>query len=99
MRVNTCYGCACLSQYIVLSPSHVLQVEVYHEDVHLPMTSPAHHSPDSSGAMSVDQSSLDVELWINSFLETEMKKRGLDYRSLMDYDIQLYDVSWRKCAR
>ena len=80
-----------LSLPTVLSPSHILQVDVRRED--MPVSLTTGHTHQNSGAVFVEQSSLDVEFWINSVLEAEMKKQGLEYRSLMDYDLQLYDVS------
>ena len=78
---------------VVVSPSHILQVEVYRGATPLPLISgPAHQLNDVDGGVSVDQNSLDVELWINSVLPAELKRCALEYRSLMDYDIQLYEV-------
>lgn len=72
--------------HAVLSPGHVLQVEIYHGDRPLLIT---HHN---NASVVVKQSRLDIELWLNSVLGAEIKSRGLDYRSLIDYDLQLYEV-------
>ena len=37
---------------------------------------------------------LDVELWVNGALQTELAERGLTYHSLTDYDIQLTEAWW-----
>ena len=78
---------------LVLSPGHILQVDVYRGATLLPLvTGPTHHLSDVSGGVSVDQSVLDVELWLNGVLQVQLEKSNLHYRSLMDYDIQLYQV-------
>ena len=61
-------------------------MDIYHGDRPLPTT----HQ--SSTSVVVKQSRLDIELWLNSVLGVEIKSRGLDYRSLIDYDLQLYEV-------
>ena len=77
----------------VLSPGHILQVDVYRGATLLPLvTGPTHHLSNVSGGVSVDQSVLDVELWLNGVLQVQLEKNNLHYRSLMDYDIQLYQV-------
>ena len=70
-------------------------MDVHREDLPISLTTGSTHQ--NSGAVCVEQSSLDIEFWINSVLEAEMKKQGLEYRSLMDYDLQVYDVSQRLC--
>ena len=78
---------------VVLSPGHILQVEVYRGATPLPLLSgPTHQLSAVNGGVTINQSSLDVELWINGVLQAELKGCGLNYRSLMDYDIQLYEV-------
>ena len=78
---------------LVLSPGHILQVEVYRGATPLPLLSgPTHHLVTVSGDVSVNQSVFDVELWINGILQAQLEKIGLHYRSLMDYDVQLYQV-------
>ncbi|MCG8625688.1 MAG: hypothetical protein MJE68_27275 [Proteobacteria bacterium] len=78
---------------LVLSPDRILQVDVYRGGRLLPLTTgPAHPPSNVSGGVSVDQSVLDVELWLNGVLLSQLEKIGLHYRSLMDYDIQLYQV-------
>ena len=84
---------------LVLSPGHILQVDVYRGATLLPLvTGPAHHLSDLSGGVSVDQSILDVELWLNGVLQAQLEKVQLHYRSLMDYDIQLYQVHTCTCT-
>ena len=61
-------------------------MEIYYRDQPLPTT----HQNSVSAV--VKQSRLDIELWLNSVLGAEIKSRGLDYRSLIDYDLQLYEV-------
>lgn len=41
----------------------------------------------------VCQSSLDVELWVNGALQSELDSRGFTFHSLTDYDLQLVEVS------
>ena len=68
-------------------------MDVYRDATLLPLVAgPAHHLSDDSGGVSVDQSVLDVELWLNCVLQVQLEKNRLHYRSLMDYDIQLYQV-------
>ena len=64
-------------------------MEIYRGDQPLPIT---HHVSDNNGSVVVEQSRLDTELWLNGVLGAELKSRGLDYRSLIDYDLQLYEV-------
>ena len=74
-----------------MSPSQVLQIEVYHADRPLLLTAgPTHLVCDDNGRVVVEQSRLDVELWINITLKVELTKRRVEYRSLID--IQLYEV-------
>ena len=41
----------------------------------------------------VCQSSLDVELWVNGALQSELDSEGFTFHSLTDYDLQLVEVS------
>ena len=43
--------------------------------------------------MTVQQISLDVEVWVNASLHSELANRGMAYHSLIDYDLQLAEVS------
>ena len=68
-------------------------MDVYRGGMLLPLTTGPTHPPSNvNEGVSVDQSILDVELWLNGVLLTQLERRGLHYRSLMDYDIQLYQV-------
>ena len=40
----------------------------------------------------VSQSSLDVELWLNGALQSQLEARGFTFHSLTDYDLQLVEV-------
>ena len=42
--------------------------------------------------MAVQQISLDVEVWVNASLHSELANRGMAYHSLIDYDLQLAEV-------
>lgn len=68
-------------------------MEVYSDDTPLPLTpGPSHQLADNTGTIVVEQSCLDVEIWLNNILQKELKKQDLEYRSLVDYDVQLYEV-------
>ena len=41
----------------------------------------------------VCQSSLDVELWVNGAVQSELDSRGFTFHSLTDYDLQLVEVT------
>lgn len=42
--------------------------------------------------MEVQQTGLDVELWMNETLQSELEARGFTFRSLTDYDVQMVEV-------
>lgn len=42
--------------------------------------------------MCLHQVTLDVEIWVNRTLQTELTNRGMSYHSLTDYDLQLAEV-------
>ncbi len=44
------------------------------------------------------QTVLDVEVWANSLLCSELDTRGLSYHCLLDYDLQVVQVSLYNAA-
>lgn len=40
----------------------------------------------------MQQVTLDVEIWVNKTLQTELTSQGMSYHSLTDYDLQLAEV-------
>lgn len=42
--------------------------------------------------MCLQQVTLDVEIWVNKTLQTELTSQGMSYHSLTDYDLQLAEV-------
>lgn len=44
------------------------------------------------GAVCLQQVTLDVEIWVNKTLQTELTSQGMSYHSLTDYDLQLAEV-------
>ena len=47
----------------------------------------------NGGIVAVQQTNLDVEVWVNASLHVELAARGKVYHSLNDYDLQLAGVS------
>ena len=65
-------------------PAHSIPVDVYCE---------GRKVFDGQGTeQTCEQVSLDVELWINDELQSELTARGITYHSLIDYDLQLAEV-------
>ena len=42
--------------------------------------------------MVVQQSSLDIEVWLNKTLQIELKRNGLELHCLVDYEVQIAEV-------
>ncbi|XP_064386256.1 uncharacterized protein LOC135334832 [Halichondria panicea] len=75
---------ATLDTPVECSPSHLLPVEVHLNSKQL--------LPTTKSGVCVGQTVLDVEVWANSLLCSELDTRGLSYHCLLDYDLQVVQV-------